>query len=80
VLLEYLSSKELVLTGLAGNICVLFTANDAYMRDYKIIVPRDCTASNTEAANNAAIDEIQTVLKGDVRESVELFERLTAPS
>jgi nicotinamidase-related amidase len=72
VLLEYLGTKELVLTGLAGNICVLFTANDAYMRDYKIIVPPDCTASDTEAANQAAIDEIKTVLKGDVRKSVEL--------
>lgn len=72
VLLEYLGSEELVLTGVAGNICVLFTANDAYMRDYKIIVPPDCTASNTEAANQAAIEEIETVLKGDVRESREL--------
>jgi nicotinamidase-related amidase len=73
VLLEYLGSKKLILTGLAGNICVLFTANDAYMRDYKIIVPPDCTASNTEAANQAAIDEIRAVLKGDVRESVGLL-------
>jgi nicotinamidase-related amidase len=73
VLLEYLASKELVLTGLAGNICVLFTANDAYMRDYKLIVPPDCVASNTEAANQAAIDEIKRVLKGDVRESSELI-------
>jgi nicotinamidase-related amidase len=34
VLLAYLGARTLVLTGVAGNICVLFTANDAYMRDY----------------------------------------------
>jgi nicotinamidase-related amidase len=30
-LLDYLKCKTLILTGLAGNICILFTANDAYM-------------------------------------------------
>ena len=35
-LLEALHTRRLVLTGIAGNICVLFTANDAHMRDYKI--------------------------------------------
>src|SRR4051812_9225116 len=33
ILLEYLGAKTLILTGIAGNICVLFTANDAYLRD-----------------------------------------------
>src|SRR5213082_2089557 len=32
ILLSYLGVETLVLTGIAGNICVLFTANDAYMR------------------------------------------------
>lgn len=47
VLLEYLRVDTLILTGISANICVLFTANDAYMRDYKLYVPRDCVASNT---------------------------------
>ena len=34
--------KTLILTGMAANICVLFTADDAYMRGYELIVPRDC--------------------------------------
>ena len=32
LLLQALGVHTLILTGLAGNICVLFTANDAYMR------------------------------------------------
>ena len=33
-LLAYLKAKTLILTGIAGNSCVLFTASDAFMRDY----------------------------------------------
>jgi nicotinamidase-related amidase len=71
-LLEYLNAKTLILTGLAGNICVLFTANDAYMRDFNLVVPRDCMASNTKEANEHAIEIMETVLKADTRSSHEL--------
>src|ERR1044071_8886933 len=32
-LLEKLRIRRVILAGIAGNMCVLFTANDAYMRD-----------------------------------------------
>jgi nicotinamidase-related amidase len=62
-LLRYLGSSRLILTGIAGNFCVLFTANDAYMRDYNLIVPRDCTVSNTAAENEAALELMRKFLK-----------------
>jgi nicotinamidase-related amidase len=40
VLLEYLKSGHADITGIAANICVLFTANDAYMRDYRLFCAR----------------------------------------
>jgi len=43
-LLNYLGTKTVVLTGMAANICVLFTANDAYVRDFNLVVPADCVA------------------------------------
>src|SRR6266536_3906654 len=43
-LLAYLKAKTLVLTGLTGNFCVFLTASDAFMRDFNIVVPRDCVA------------------------------------
>ena len=46
-LLETLRIRRVIMTGIAGNICVLFTANDAYMRDLKIFAPADCIVSNT---------------------------------
>lgn len=66
-LLQYLGAKTLILTGIAGNICILFSANDAYMRDFNIIVPSDCVASNTKKENDNALAQIRNVLKGDVR-------------
>ena len=46
-LLQYLEVQTLVLTGIAADVCILFTAHDAHLRDYEIIVPSDCVASNT---------------------------------
>lgn len=72
LVLEYLETRTLVLTGFAGNNCVLFTANDAYMRDYKLITPEDCIASITQLDNNNALKQMQQVLKADIRPSVEV--------
>ena len=71
-LLEYLGIKTMILTGTAANICVLFTASDAFMRDFRLIVPVDCVASNTEGLTAYAIEQMRTVLKADVRNSNEL--------
>ena len=65
LLLTHLSAKNLILTGIAGNNCVLFTANDAYMRDFKVFVPADCVVSNTEEENAYALKQMETVLKAD---------------
>jgi nicotinamidase-related amidase len=71
-LLAYLGAKTLIMTGVAGNICILFTANDAYMRDYHLVVPSDCVASNTEEDNRYALQQIAQVLKGEVAPSQEI--------
>jgi nicotinamidase-related amidase len=62
-LLRYLGPSTLILTGIAGNFCVLFTANDAYMRDFNLIVPRDGTVSNTPEENEAALQLMRKFLK-----------------
>lgn len=72
LLLHALGVHTLILTGIAGNICVLFTANDAYMRDYALVIPADCVASNTVRENKSALQLMQKVLKADSRPSTEL--------
>jgi len=72
LLLTHLNAKNLILTGIAGNNCVLFTANDAYMRDFKVFVPADCVVSNTEEENRYALNQMATVLKADTSPATEL--------
>jgi nicotinamidase-related amidase len=71
-LLEDLRITRVIVTGIAGNICVLFTANDAYMRGLRIFAPSDCIVSNTHEDNTHALRQIQTVLKGRIEPSTQL--------
>jgi nicotinamidase-related amidase len=68
-LLEYIGAGTLIITGFATNLCVLFTANDAYMRGYDVVVPADCTASNTVALTRAALAHVSTSLGGKISQS-----------
>jgi nicotinamidase-related amidase len=68
-LLDALQIRRVILTGIAGNICVLFTANDAYMRELELFAPADCIVSNTAAENRYALQQIATVLKGTIAPS-----------
>ena len=72
VLLRHLGARTLILTGVAGNFCVLFTAHDAYMRDYRLIVPRDCIASLSEQDDRQALAHMAEVTKADIRPSSDL--------
>lgn len=55
ILLTHLGIENLILTGVAADLCVLFTAFDAHMREYNLWVPDDCTASETVQAYEAAL-------------------------
>ncbi len=69
ILLRLLQADTVILTGIAGNICVLFSASDAHMRDLRLVVPSDCTVSNTPEANEYALAHMRDVLKADVSPS-----------
>jgi nicotinamidase-related amidase len=62
-LLRYLGTRTLVIGGFAADICVVFTANDAYMRDFRVLVPADGVASNDPADRDAALALMRRVLK-----------------
>ena len=71
-LLSDLKVRRVIVTGIAGNICVLFTANDAYMRGMQIFAPADCIVSNTPEDNANALRQIEIVLKGRTEPSTQL--------
>jgi nicotinamidase-related amidase len=72
LLLQHLGAQRLIIAGIAGNSCVLHTVGDAYMREFELIVPADCVASETEEDNRAALDHMKRMLKADIRSSSQL--------
>lgn len=71
-LLDYLGVHTLVLTGIAGNSCVLFTAGDAFMRDFHLIVPTDCVVSIESEDNERALDHMRKVLDVELSLSTDI--------
>ncbi len=61
-LLEQLDAEELILTGLTSHQCVLFTAMDAHVREYKLIVPPDCIGAATQRQTRHALFVLKEAL------------------
>jgi nicotinamidase-related amidase len=72
LLLHYLGSEVIVLAGFAGDICVLFTAQDAFLRDLAVVVARDGTASENKRENDAALAFMPDRLRAEVRASARI--------
>lgn len=74
-LLTELQVRHIIITGIAGNICVLFTANDAYMREYSITIPKDCIASNSDEDNEFALTMMENVLFAEITTEEQIIEK-----
>ena len=72
LLLEYLDVTKVIITGIATDNCVLFTASDAYMRDLEVIVPQDCVAAIDRQRHDYALEQMRHTLKADIRASTQL--------
>ena len=72
VLIPKLGVRRLILTGMATEMCVLFTAADAYMRDYKLWIPRDTVVASDERRAEAALEIMGRSLKCEVAATNEL--------
>ena len=68
-LLEELRVGRLILTGLQTDICVMATAQDAYMRKFKLWVPRNCVASESKQRHSAAIELLRANFGADTHRS-----------
>ncbi len=63
LLLKELGVEELIITGILTNICVLFTTADAFMRGYRVIIPKDSVATLSEEDQNFSLKLMREVLK-----------------
>lgn len=59
VLLRYFEARTVVLCGLATNSCIMYTAHDARMRDFEIIVASDCCAARKTREHEQALVHIK---------------------
>lgn len=62
-LLERLRVTRLILTGMTGHQCVLFTAIDAHVRGFELIVPRDCIGGSSRKEAGHALFILESALK-----------------
>lgn len=69
LLLREMQARELVICGLATDMCVQLTAGDAFLREYEVWVPADCTAAESETAKATSLAYMAQVLKCDTVES-----------
>lgn len=68
--LKSLNAHELIVTGLTTDICVFFTAHDAFMRGLTVRVPEDCVAALTEAYHAEALSFLARVADADTSPAV----------
>ena len=72
LLLKHLGAKTLIIAGFTGDICILFTAIDAHIRDYQLILPSDCIVSQDMNENATLLKYMQRVLEAVISPSSEL--------
>jgi nicotinamidase-related amidase len=77
-LLEHLGARTLILTGLTTEQCILFTAIDAYVREYELIVPRDCVAGIRLA--KPTLTHMEQILKASTSSSTRVRIRPARPA
>lgn len=70
LLLQEMHCKQLVIVGLATDICVQLSAMDAYLRGFKLWIPSDCTAAETPERHAASMTYVRDILKADIRPAV----------
>jgi nicotinamidase-related amidase len=63
VLLEQIGARHLIITGIAADICILFSVHDAYIRNFEVTVPADCVAAETPARKRTAIRLMKKIFK-----------------
>jgi len=76
VLLPSLETTRLILVGMAADLCVLFTAADAHMRQYRLFTPGDCLVPSKPDRLTSALEILRDGLDTDVRPSGEQITEL----
>jgi nicotinamidase-related amidase len=66
-LLEDLGIARLIITGIAVDICVLATAQDAHIRKLALWIPADCVATTEARYERLALSHMARTMQADIR-------------
>jgi isochorismate hydrolase len=72
VLLKHWGTEVLLLAGVSSHQCVLFTANDAHVRNLEVVIPSDCVAGPSARDTRFALHYFRSVLSAHVARSAKL--------
>lgn len=64
LLLRNLGVETLLVTGLDSNVCVLWTAGEAFQRDYHVRIVEDCVAGSNPEEHEAALLIMRGLVSG----------------
>ncbi len=67
--------KSLILTGVLTNVCVFFTAADAFMRGYNLIIVSDGTASLSKEDHTWSLNQAKNILKAEILNTEEVIRK-----
>ena len=68
--LKRIRVNHVYVTGVTTDICVLFTAHDAYMRKFKVSVPEDCVTAVKDEYHSAALSFLGRVAEAETQPMV----------
>src|SRR5581483_4933613 len=71
-LLQYIGVDTLILAGVSSNSCVLLTASDAYVRDYKLFIPSDCVAGQDAEQHRKSLELMKSNFAANIDQSATL--------
>ncbi|MGH9575123.1 MAG: isochorismatase family cysteine hydrolase [Candidatus Acidiferrales bacterium] len=78
-ILSKLGTRTVILAGLTTSACILLTAGEMYVRDFKLFVPSDCVAGLNRADHLKALSLMKTSFQTDTRPYRKLNLKLLAP-
>lgn len=74
LLLNHLGARTVVLAGYAAEMCVMYTAMDAYIRGFEVVVATDCVTGHDPRAVAGALEHMETVMGARLIETARLPE------
>ncbi len=73
-LLNQLDAQRVILTGQVTEQCILYSALDAYVRHFEVVVARDCVAAIDNELGRAALTMMESNMRASILDAADCLE------